>query len=88
MWCSGLVDAPLTEVPCPSISASSDGATPGAISWTSSQALLYALGVGAGGSDAHDELAFTTENSHDTPQQVLPTFAVVLGRHGAGGRSR
>ena len=55
------------------------------ISWTSSQALLYALGVGAGGSDTHDELAFTTENSHDTPQQVLPTFAVVLGGHGAEG---
>jgi acyl dehydratase len=55
------------------------------ISWTSSQALLYALGVGAGGSDRHDELAFTTENSHDTPQQVLPTFAVVLGGHGAEG---
>ena len=55
----------------------------GPISWTSSQALLYALGVGAGGSDAHDELAFTTENSHGTPQLVLPTFAVVLGAHGA-----
>jgi acyl dehydratase len=57
----------------------------GPISWSSSQALLYALGVGAGGSDAHDELAFTTENSHGTPQQVLPTFAVVLGAHGADG---
>ena len=57
----------------------------GPISWSSSQALLYALGVGAGGSDAHDELAFTTENSHGTPQQVLPTFAVVLGVHGADG---
>jgi acyl dehydratase len=55
----------------------------GPISWSPSQALLYALGVGAGGSDAHDELAFTTENSHSTPQQVLPTFAVVLGAHGA-----
>ena len=55
------------------------------VSWTSSQALLYALGVGAGGSGTHDELAFTTENSHDTPQQVLPTFAVVLGGHGAEG---
>jgi acyl dehydratase len=48
------------------------------ISWSSSQALLYALGVGAGGSGSHDELAFTTENSHDTPQQVLPTFVAVL----------
>jgi acyl dehydratase len=59
--------------------------TSGPISWSSSQTLLYALGVGAGGSDAHDELAFTTENSHGTPQQVLPTFAVVLGAHGADG---
>ena len=55
----------------------------GPFTWSSSQAILYALGVGAGGSDAHDELAFTTENSHETPQQVLPTFAVVLGAHGA-----
>ena len=53
------------------------------VSWTASQALLYALGVGAGSTDARDELAFTTENSHDTPQQVLPTFAVVLGGHAA-----
>jgi acyl dehydratase len=57
----------------------------GPISWSSSHALLYALGVGAGGSDPHDELAFTTENSHGTPQRVLPTFAVVLGAHGAEG---
>jgi acyl dehydratase len=50
----------------------------GPISWSSSQALLYALGVGAGGSGVHDELAFTTENSHGIAQQVLPTFAAVL----------
>ncbi|MCU0310805.1 MAG: enoyl-CoA hydratase [Acidimicrobiales bacterium] len=43
-------------------------------SWTSKDALLYALGVGAG----TDELAFTTENTTDTPQRVLPTMAVVL----------
>ena len=35
--------------------------------------MLYALGVGAG----LEDLAFTTENSHDTPQQVLPTYAVI-----------
>ena len=52
--------------------------TAGPITWTSSQALLYALGVGAGGSAAHDERAFTTENSHDVAQAVLPTFAAVL----------
>jgi acyl dehydratase len=42
--------------------------------WTSKDALLYAVGVGAG----HDELAFTTENSADIDQQVLPTFPVVI----------
>ncbi len=44
-------------------------------SWDSKDAILYALGVGAGTS----ELAFTTENTMDTPQRVLPTMAVVLG---------
>ena len=43
-------------------------------SWTSKDALLYAVGVGAG----HEELAFTTENSTDIEQQVLPTFPVVI----------
>lgn len=41
--------------------------------WTDRDTLLYALGVGAGTAD----LAFTTENSHDLPQQVLPTYAVI-----------
>ena len=41
--------------------------------WTERDTLLYALGVGAGTAD----LAYTTENSHDLPQQVLPTFAVI-----------
>ncbi len=49
-------------------------------SWTSKDAILYALGVGAG----LDELAFTTENTTDTPQQVLPTFGVVAGGMGEG----
>jgi acyl dehydratase len=47
-------------------------------SWTSKDALLYAVGVGAGTS----ELAFTTENTRDTPQRVLPTFAVIIGGGG------
>ncbi len=46
--------------------------------WTSKDALLYAVGVGAGTS----ELQFTTENTHNTPQQVLPTFAVIIGSGG------
>ena len=46
---------------------------PNIFEWTDRDTLLYALGVGAGTQD----LAFTTENSHDTPQQVLPTYAVI-----------
>jgi acyl dehydratase len=48
---------------------------PTTASWDSTQALTYALGVGAG----VDELAFTTENTDGAPQQVLPTFAVTIG---------
>ena len=43
-------------------------------SWTSKDCLLYALGVGAG----LDELEFATEKA----QQVLPTFAVIVGGGG------
>ena len=46
--------------------------------WTSRDTLLYAVGVGAG----CDELAFTTENTKDTLQRVLPTFAVIIGGGG------
>jgi acyl dehydratase len=50
--------------------------------WTDRETLLYALGVGAGTAD----LAFTTENSHDIEQQVLPTYAVIAcPAWGAGG---
>ncbi len=45
------------------------------ISWTSRDALLYAVGIGA----AQDDLAFSTENSIGLTQQVYPTFAVVEG---------
>jgi acyl dehydratase len=52
-------------------------------SWTSSDCLLYALGVGAGSLDAVGfELEYTTENSADRPQRVLPTFAAVMGGGG------
>ncbi len=47
--------------------------------WTSKDALIYALGVGAGAADPLEELEFTTENSSDKPQRTLPTIAVVLG---------
>ncbi|HUY23027.1 MAG TPA: MaoC/PaaZ C-terminal domain-containing protein [Acidimicrobiales bacterium] len=52
-------------------------------SWTSTDCLLYAVGVGAGSLDAAGfELDFTTENSVDRPQRVLPTFAAVVGGGG------
>ncbi len=44
-------------------------------SWTSKDALLYAVGIGAG----EHELAFTTENTSGVDQQVFPTFPVVIG---------
>src|SRR6266545_3344111 len=53
---------------------------PGEKHWDSKDAILYALGVGAG----VDELAFTTENTQGVPQQVLPTMAVVLSTAGRG----
>jgi len=46
--------------------------------WTSTDSILYALGVGAGQVDPLEELAYTTENSGGVEQQALPTFAVVL----------
>jgi len=51
------------------------GATtePQLFTWSDRDTLLYALGVGCGTAD----LAFTTENSHDIDQQVLPTYAVI-----------
>ena len=49
--------------------------------WDSKDCLLYAVGIGAGAAD----LAFSTENSRDKsgeliPQQVYPTFPVILTR--------
>ncbi len=49
-------------------------------SWTSAEALLYAIGVGAGLGDPLQELEFTTENTAGVAQQVLPTFGVLLAQ--------
>ena len=54
-------------------------------SWTSTDALLYAIGVGAGLGDPLHELEFTTENSIGIRQQVLPTFAVLIAQARPGG---
>jgi acyl dehydratase len=52
-------------------------------SWDSKDALLYALGVGAGALDPTGfELEFTTENSHGVTQRVLPSFAAIVGQGG------
>jgi acyl dehydratase len=61
------------------------GATsePAEFSWTSKDALLYAVSIGAG----EQELAFTTENTAGVDQRVFPTFAVVIG-WGAGSAMR
>jgi acyl dehydratase len=45
------------------------------ISWTSKDALLYAVGIGAGQAD----LQFSTENTKGVEQRAYPTFAVVAG---------
>jgi acyl dehydratase len=47
-------------------------------SWTSKDALLYAVGIGAG----TDELQYTTENTKNIDQKVFPTFAVIVGGGG------
>jgi acyl dehydratase len=49
-------------------------------SWTSADALLYAVGVGAGLGDPLRELPFTTENCEGIQQQVLPTFGVLIAQ--------
>ncbi len=53
--------------------------TPRTISWTAKDAMLYAVGIGAGA----DDLAYTTHNTEGTAQRVFPTFAVVAGTDGA-----
>ncbi len=47
---------------------------PSPASWTSTDALLYAVGIGG----TTDELAYTTENTSGVDQQVYPTFPVVV----------
>ena len=53
-------------------------------SWDSKDALLYAVGVGAGLGDPLQELEFTTENSEGIEQKVLPTYAVLIAQTRTG----
>ena len=55
---------------------------PAGVSWTSQDTLLYAVSLGCGTS----ELQYTTENTKDVTQQVLPTYPVVIP--GGGGAMR
>jgi acyl dehydratase len=55
--------------------------TPFEAQWTSTDCLLYAVGIGAGSIDpVARELEFTTENSTGVVQRVLPTFPLVVPR--------
>jgi acyl dehydratase len=64
------------------IAAIGSQAEPFTVTWTAKDAILYALGVGAGQRDPLEELALTTENTVGVDQQVLPTFGIVLGQNG------
>lgn len=57
-------------------------AEPFTVTWAEKDAILYALGVGAGQADPLAELSLTTENTSGVEQQVLPTFGIVLGQNG------
>ena len=59
---------------------------PRTVDWGPDDAMLYALGVGAGQDDPLAELGVTTENSRGIDQVVLPTFGVVLTQFRGAGR--
>lgn len=57
-------------------------------SWTSDDAILYALGIGAGVTDpVGAELEFTTDNTAGVTQRVFPTMVVLFGFTATGGKS-
>jgi len=58
-------------------------AGPFEVSWDSRDAMLYALGVGAGQADPFKELNLTTENSAGHELTMLPVYAVVLTQRAA-----
>lgn len=62
------------------VSAVGRSAGPVKVEWDSRDAMLYALGVGAGAEDPLEELSLTTENTEGVSQEVLPTYAIVLAQ--------
>lgn len=48
---------------------------PKQVKWTSRDCMLYALGIGAG----VDDLQYTTNNTRDVDQKMVPTMPVTLG---------
>ena len=55
-------------------------AGPVRVTWDSRDAMLYALGVGAGAENPLEELSLTTENTAGVDQEILPTYAIVLAQ--------
>ncbi|WP_028658539.1 MaoC/PaaZ C-terminal domain-containing protein [Nocardioides insulae] len=56
-------------------------------SWDHKDALLYALGLGAGHDDQFAELEYTTEHGeHGSGQKVLPSYGVMVTWGAGGGR--
>lgn len=51
---------------------------PSPISWTKTDAMLYAVSVGVGADDPFDRLEYTTENTEGLELKALPSLCVVL----------
>jgi acyl dehydratase len=64
-------------IPAPSALPAAGDAIEVDVAWTTTDVLLYALGVGAGQVPTR-ELAFTTENSDGIAPRVLPTFGTLI----------
>lgn len=57
-------------------------AEPFTVGWTADDAMLYALGVGAGQDDPLAEMNLTTENTAGLELRALPTFGIPLVQSG------
>ena len=50
----------------------------GSFTWDAFKPMLYAVGVGAGLENPYEELQFTTDNTLDVEQQVIPSFLTLM----------